>query len=142
MEPDRSLSAHILGDSLFRVMVLFGREEVGVVYLQAVVKGGGISRPSSSCCSLCWECLIGKVFCLGCKQSWERGSLWEVSLKLWMSEFLSDGGKQEPSTLVIFVTRCFLLCFQPKPALYFLWSPNTVSLALHQFILNENPRFG
>ena len=44
-----------------------------MVYLQAVVKGGGISRPSSSCCSLCWECLIGKVFCLGCKQSWERG---------------------------------------------------------------------
>ena len=29
MEPDGSLSAHILGDSLFRVMVLFGREEVG-----------------------------------------------------------------------------------------------------------------
>ena len=29
MELDGSLSAHTLGDSLFRVMVLTGREEVG-----------------------------------------------------------------------------------------------------------------
>ena len=29
VELDESLSAHTLGDSLFRVMVLIGREEVG-----------------------------------------------------------------------------------------------------------------
>ena len=61
------------------------------------------------------------------------GSLWEVSLKLWMSEFLSDGGKQEPSTLVIFVTRCFLLCFQPKPALFFMESLPLYPLHYHHY---------
>ena len=62
--------------------------------LRAVVKGRGVSRPSPSCCSLCWECLIEKVFCLGCKQSRERAGLWGKWVwKFWMYEFLSSGGK-------------------------------------------------
>ena len=46
-----------------------------LICLGMVVKGRGVSRPRPSCCSLCWECLIGKVFCLGCKQSWVRVGL-------------------------------------------------------------------
>ena len=56
----------------------------------AVVKGRGVSRPTPSYCSLLLGgFLSGMKAVLG-----EGGSLWEVSLKLWMYEFLSSVGKQ------------------------------------------------
>ena len=46
-----------------------------LICLGMVVKGRGVSGPHPPCYSPYWECLIGKVFCLGYKQSWERVGL-------------------------------------------------------------------
>ena len=37
-----------------------------------------------------------------------------------MCEFLSSGGKQDSYDLGILLMKCFLLCLQQKPALYFM----------------------
>ena len=90
---------------------------------EVVVKARGVSRPTPSYCSLCWE-----VFSLECKQSGERAGLcgrWVWKLWMWV---LSCGEKQESRTLVILLLRCFLSVLSAEACPVFYGAVGTVFL--------------
>ena len=70
-----SLSVQTLGDSLLGVVVLSEMEEAGWYAWGQWSRTEGSPGLAPLAAPFRWECLIGKVFCLGCKQSWVRVGL-------------------------------------------------------------------
>ena len=66
---------HTLGDSVLGVVVLVGREEAGWYAWGQWSRAEGSPGLAPLAPLFRWEFLIGKISCLGCKQSWERPSL-------------------------------------------------------------------
>ena len=113
-----------------------------LVYLGVVVKGRRISRPSPSCGSLCWDCLIGKVFCLGCKQSWER--VGSYGRWVWSFGYVSSYQVIGNRNLLpwLFLWQGVFCCAFSRSLPCFLWSPYHCNPCITTSIIEHHTRFG